>query len=371
MRVLQLCLSPAFGGLEIHVRDFTLWLIKQPEVIPFLAIQDKTRLHQALAQEQVEILTFTSKTGYLPLIKALRLANFINRNAIDIVHVHWKYDLALVALAKAYSKNNFRLIHTRHMILPGKKYDIYHKFIYRSLDYFIATTRLIETQARNNLPIEVNKIRQIYLGSEPPEKISPEHRKELIKKYNLPDQFKVGLFGRICAYKGQHLLLEAVETLKREKIYIIAVIIGHVMEPDYFDHLKRYILEKKLRKQIIFIDFVENPGKLMQCMDTLVLTTRHETFGLVLVEGMHAGVPVIGSNAGGVPEIIEHESNGLLFETSSSESLAQALKRVYQDKGLRAKMIRNGYRYAREKFNGPIQFEKVLHTLKDTLKNNK
>jgi glycosyltransferase involved in cell wall biosynthesis len=365
MRILQLCLSPDFGGLEIHVKDFTVWLKEHTDHIPFLAVQDGTRLYKSLMDIQIEIFTLNSKAGHLPFFSALKLANFIKYHAIDIVHVHWKFDMALAALCRVYLKNNFSLIHTRHMSLPAKKNDIYHRFLYRSLNRFIATTRRIETQALQNLPITAEKIRQIYLGIMPPPKISSGRRKELIQKYNLDNLFRVGLFGRICEFKGQHLLLEALAILKQKKIQLAAMIVGEVMELDYLKKLKQYLNARQLQDQVIFLDFVNNPTELMQCIDVMVLTTKRETFGLVLIEGMHVGVPLIGADSGGVPEIIEHESNGLLFESGKADSLAQALMRLYQDKELRNNMIRTGFNIAREKFYAPLQFENILNVFKE------
>ena len=105
----------------------------------------------------------------------------------------------------------------------------------------------------------------------------------------------------------------------------------------------------------------------MTCFDVIVLTTKNETFGLVLIEAMLAGIAVIGSNAGGVPEIIDHEQTGLLFETWNVKSLATAIKRLVQNAELRASLARAGQQKARAQFNLDIQYQKFYDVIKGVL----
>lgn len=344
------------------MRDFSRWLAKREDCAVYFAVQEDTRLHKALAPLPLSLLTFPSKAGKLPLAKARKLAGFIEDNAVNILHVHWKYDLPLASLAKRLSKRSFKFVHTRQMNMPGKKFDPYHRFIYGSMDCFIAITEYLKEQARANLPISESKIRRIYYGFEAPPAVPAERTTQLREQFGMEGKFAVGLLGRITEFKGQHLLIEAVEKLKRENIEIHAYIIGEAFEQSYFEKLKFYVARHNLQEQIHFRDFYENPFELITCFDTLVLTTKRETFGLVLIEGMHAGIPVIGSNEGGVPEIIEHEKTGLLFESWNSDSLAEAIKRIYSDADLRGKLGAAGQEKARREFDADTQYQKVLQT---------
>ena len=129
-------------------------------------------------------------------------------------------------------------------------------------------------------------------------------------------------------------------------------------------HLLAEIENSKLGSHIQFTGFVTQPARKMACFDLLVLTTYCETFGLVLVEAMRAGVAVIGTNAGGVPEIIEHEKTGLLIPAGNSDALADALSRLYDDVGLRQELALSGKRRADIKFNDEMHFNKLENLLK-------
>jgi glycosyltransferase involved in cell wall biosynthesis len=101
----------------------------------------------------------------------------------------------------------------------------------------------------------------------------------------------------------------------------------------------------------------------MQCLDVLVMPSGVETFGLVLIEAMHCGIPVIGSNKGGVPEIIDHGITGLMYETDDLPAFAEAIARMYHDESLRRQLAQAGQRKAREMFVADIQYHKVKTAL--------
>ena len=363
MKILELCLSPDYGGLELHMRDFSRWLSSQPEVQLLLCLQKNSRLQQDLESLGLPVFTFRGKAGKFPLGKAFQLKWFIEQNEIEVVHVHWKFDLPLVALVKRLSQRKFRFVHTRQMNMPGKKHDPYHRFIYRSMDGFIAITRYLQNQALENLPLSENKIKQVYYGVEIPDNVTSERVESLRKELDIKGDFTVGLLGRLSEYKGQHLLIEATDILRQENILVNAWIVGATFEPDYKAHLQNLVKMKELQNQIHFMDFYPHPIELMSCFDAVVLTTKNETFGLVLIEAMHAGVAVIGSDEGGVPEIIDDGETGLLFETWNAKALADAIRRLYQDDNYRAKLARAGQLKARRKFNLEKQYRKFLEAL--------
>lgn len=363
MNLLELNLSPDYGGLEMHTRDFSRWLMTQADCHLYLVLQKDTRLDKALDELQVKSLRFTGKAGKLPFSMARELAHFIDKEQIDVVHVHWKNDLPLAALTKRLCKRSFKLVHTRQMNMPGKKKGLYHRYIYTSLDLFIAITDYLKQQAEENLPISGDKIRRIYYGVGLPDNVTPQRTMELKETFGIKEGFHVGLFGRIDEYKGQHLLVDAVEQLAHKGHSIHAWIIGDAFDPVYTEHLKQSVKDRGLENHVHFPGFYEKPIELMTCFDAVVLTTVNETFGLVLIEAMHAGVAVIGSNAGGVPEIIEHEQTGLLFESLNVNDLADQLQRLIEDDEFRRTLARAGQAKARETFDLQTQFAKFYEAL--------
>lgn len=104
----------------------------------------------------------------------------------------------------------------------------------------------------------------------------------------------------------------------------------------------------------------------MQISDCLVLATRKETFGLVLIEAMRCNVCVLASNSGGPLEIIEDNVSGLLFETMSSDDLSEKLKLIYEDKDLREKLALTGKEKADKEYDSQTQFARIIEILENT-----
>ena len=97
------------------------------------------------------------------------------------------------------------------------------------------------------------------------------------------------------------------------------------MDEKYKDKLTGISDSYDISSLISYTGFLESPMSYMPFFDLIILPTYEETFGLIVAEAMYMKVPVIGSNAGGVPEIISHKSNGLLFHTKNYNDLQEKL----------------------------------------------
>ncbi len=168
--------------------------------------------------------------------------------------------------------------------------------------------------------------------------------------------FIIGLLGRLEQGKGQHLLIEALAMAKNDGLDPRALIVGHEMNPGYRDKLQQQAEANNIGSNVVFMDFISEPQKLMQLCDCIALTSREETFGLVLPEAMRCGVAVIGSNKGGVPEIINHEKTGLLFESWDASSLYKQIRHLYTDADFRKTIAINGKKEADVRFNTEDHF---------------
>ena len=370
LRILQLCLAPSFGGLEINMCDLSRWLASRPDVELAVGFTSGTRVAEKLGGLPVPQIAFSKPCGKLPLRPAWRLARWIAQHEIDGVHVHWKKDLPLVAMAKRLCRRPFRFVHTRHMNLPGRKHDPYHAWLYGSLDRLIVVTHYLHRQALAHLPIDPERVTPIHYGVAFDRPADREQIHERCRKLGIPvaprEGFHIGLFGRIYDYKGQHLLVDAVEQLRSQGKDVRAWIIGEPFVPEYLQDLKADVRRRGLADAVRFLGFQPHPLELMSVMDAVALTTRNETFGLVLVEAMRAGTAVIGSRAGGVPEIIDDGETGLLFESWNAADLARAIEQLYDDPALRQRLATAGQQKAMRAFDRDRQFQRVLEVLKES-----
>ena len=175
----------------------------------------------------------------------------------------------------------------------------------------------------------------------------------------------IGVFSRIEEQKGQHLVLNAISQSEHE---IQVCIIGHSMDNSYKQRLQDDALRLNIQQYVHFIDFVDSPMSYMPCFDLIILPTYEETFGLIVAEAMMMEVPVIGSNAGGVPEIINHQENGLLFESKNYTDLQKRIDFIIEKKESTKQLVNKASQFANERYDYDKHFVKFEELITDSKK---
>ncbi len=357
-RLLELCLSPGLGGLELYAGKTTAWLRRHGVACDSL-VRQGGRLSRWLGARGIEHATLPRHGGPLRVLDALRLARFVERNAIDLVHMHWGKDLPTLALARKLCRRRFGIVYSRHMRITRAKHDRYHRWLYAQVDRFVAGTQGMRTDAAQRLPLPPAHLAQLYLGVEAPRE--DVDCAALRAQLGLPQAaFVVACVGRIEPGKGQHVLLEALGMLRERGLSLHGVFAGAVFDEGYRRQLEARTRALALTDRVRFSGFLDEPQRLMACSDVVVLTTFEETFGLVLVEAMQAGTPVVGTAAGGVPEIICDGDTGLLVPPGDPGALADALQRLFEDVNLRTRMAAQARRDARARFAVDGHYEALL-----------
>ena len=160
--------------------------------------------------------------------------------------------------------------------------------------------------------------------------------------------------GRLLALKGLSTLIESIKKLKGEDIFFLFTGPGDV------ENWEKQ-LEGVPKKNYKFLDYVPHQKihHLYAKSDLFVLPSFTESFPLTILEAMASGLPVIASKVGGVPEIIDHNKNGLLVEPGNSEQLAESILRVLKDKKLSKKLSKNARDRVKKNFTLDIMTKRT------------
>ena len=366
MRIVVLCLSPSRGGLELYALEEIRQLTQRGHEC-FAVVTPGSYLQSVLEKEKISYATLTLSFKRLPLFAARKLALILKEFNADILHFHWGKDLYLASLAKFMAGEKVKLVHTRHMHYTRNKKDIFHRWYYRQLNLLIAGTKLLQKLARQYLVVDSDKIKVLYIGVAPPKGSIPDCEQFYQQAGFVRRKLNLAIFGRIEHGKGQHVLVEAMQILVANGYDISLTMIGHTMDARYKEKLEQTIRQASLDKHIQFKSFVENATECMPCFDVLVLTTYCEMFGLVLVEAMRAGVAVVGTDAGGVPEIIEHQVSGLLVKPGSAEDMQQKIEQLYKQPELLQRYAENGKARADSIFSDELHYNELEKLLLDVI----
>ena len=343
-KILAICTSPDKGGLELYfVKLIHYYNSKCKSIFP--VCKKNSEIEKLIGPEAFLV----NKINIFNIFSyATKLAKIIDRDSIKTIHVSWTKDILLAVLIKKLCRVKVSIIYYRQMKITRMKDDFYHKFLYKNLDLILVITDKLMTEAKKYFPVPTTRIQKLTYGIQKLDS-DLDTKEKFFETNNLnPDLLTIGIFSRIENQKGQHLVIEA---MKKIKSNVQLLIVGHVMDISYKGVLEKLIMESDLSKFVKFIAHSEKPMRIMPFCDLIILPTYEETFGLVVAEAMIMGVPVIGSDAGGVPEIIEDGKNGLMFETKNSNSLAEKILIFINNKELRRNLAQNAKVYAEETYD--------------------
>src|SRR6185312_485761 len=156
---------------------------------------------------------------------------------------------------------------------------------------------------------------------------------------------RIGLVGRICSWKGQHIFLRAAARVHKQYPYAEFVIIGSALfdEQKYEQELHQLTNELAINSVVHFAGFRTDVQAAIAELDVLVhASTIGEPFGQVIIEGMAAGKPVVATNGGGVPEIVQDDDTGILVPMGNADPMADAICRLLANPTLAKEMGRRG-----------------------------
>lgn len=179
------------------------------------------------------------------------------------------------------------------------------------------------------------------------------------QRYDAP--VEILYVGRAERRKGTDVLLAALPKMLSEIPNARIKFVGDEDGKDekgksYFAEFRKKYSNQSWFKRVAFVGRVsdEDLADAYKACDIFVAPSRYESFGQIYIEAMAAGKPVVGTRAGGIPEVVQHEVNGFLIENENSEQLADYLIKLASDSKLRVKMGEASLRIAREKFAGDV-----------------
>lgn len=183
-------------------------------------------------------------------------------------------------------------------------------------------------------------------------------KRAIRRRYHIPENaFAVVNVSRLESKNGVAELIDAVGLLIKEGKNVVLVLVGDGSERD---ELARHVREKGIEKRVLFLGEISHNevGPIVASADAFARTPRSEGFGIVFLEAMSAGVPVVGTNVGGIPDFLKDGETGLLCEVENQESIASALRRLVDDESLRTRLVEASSRLVQEKYDWDVIAER-------------
>ena len=188
----------------------------------------------------------------------------------------------------------------------------------------------------------------------PPTRV-PKATREFLKLP--PDKLVFVSVGRLISRKGYETLLSAWRYV--DNAYLVIVGSGHL-----YDKLKKIISSQELKDRVRLAGFVSEERKvqILNSADGYISAAEHEGFGIVFLEAMEAGLPIVATNEGGQLDFLEDEVNALLVPPAKPKTLAAAINRLANDPVLRQQISENNKNKVKDYYLNKTTalFERVL-----------
>lgn len=256
-----------------------------------------------------------------------RLARYLREQHVSVVHTHNPH--ALIYGAPAARLAGAVAIHSKHGMNPDLPRRIWlRRNAARFVDAYVAVSPALEAAALKSGDCERSQLHVIPNGVDVA-RFAPNRsaRREVRAELGIPDgAWVVCTVGRLAEEKDQATLLQAMEPLLDERRRL--VIVG---EGPSRPSLERQIAGMRGRRYVTMTGARPDVERLLAAADAFALTSRTEGLPLVLLEAMATGLPVITSAVGGIPDVVEHRANGLLFEAGSVAPLTRQLEWLSMD----------------------------------------
>lgn len=353
LRILNLSLGQGRAGSGV----FAVALAKKLHEKGHFVIQGCTpeSFTQFQSEEAKLPLYFETISSLYEFEKAKRLAKFSNGNSIQIINVHHSGERYLAIFARILFGCRAKIVITRHAV--SGTVPFFGSLIYNlGADMNIAVSRIVYRSLWKDFTF---KKRIVYGGIDTEKfKTTDLLQAEKIKKEVLRKSQNRPVIGMVADFdpggkntkghgKGHAVLFEAAHRLSQN---VFLLLVGPNLEN--CEALLNLARSKGISDdQILIIPFQETVIPYYYSMDIHILPSFSESLGLVTLEAMAAGVPCIGSDIGGINEIIEHRKNGLLFKKGDPSDLSNQISYLLENPVFRKELAAMGKETVESKFN--------------------
>jgi glycosyltransferase involved in cell wall biosynthesis len=362
-RVLYLVDTLNVGGTETQVAHVALRLRSRAHDVVVGCLHAEGSLLEVLKRGNVPIVEFRKGKTLLSLnglYQLFRLAHFLCRGRFHAVHSHdlWSN---LLGIPAAWLARIPIIISSRRYLADLEWYTPWRsavmRVIYRLSTHVTVNSRSVRDLLARRDSLSPEKI-QVLNNAVDVDRFATAQgdREHLFPGTGSHSKLIAVVANMYSRVKGHTYLISAASTVCRDIPEAIFVLIGDGKERP---NLEQQVRQAGLEKNFLFLGSRGDVPELLACCDLFVLPSEAEALPNALLEAMAAGLPVVSTCVGGVPEIISNAVNGLLVPPNDPHALAEAILRILQNPDFAKQLSQAGQEMVRTRFG----FDRLLADL--------
>lgn len=348
----------AIGGLQQVVVNICRTIDKETFYVTVLCLRNLGEFVPEVEKLGIKVFHLPQKENATDYFSCLKVAKVLRQENIEIIHTHNTQPFVDGTIGALMSEVK-TIVHTDHArdFSSDTRRNLFLEWLMSHFAYKVVGVS--EHTAQNLIKYErisPKKIMTIMNGIDERKYnivvSKNEKRKELGLSGNGPI---LGLAVRLTELKGVTYLLQAMPEVIRKFPDINLVIAGDGL---LSEKLKKEAFSLEIDKNVFFVGPRLDIPELLRLFDLYVLPSLSEGLPMVLLEAMAACCPIIATNVGGVPTVINHGKNGCLIKPRDPEKLASEIITLLLDKNLRERYVQNGIKIFKEKFTAEVMTRK-------------
>ena len=373
-KILYLITKSDWGGAGKYVYDLALAAKKRGFDVA-VAAGGRGELAPKLKKEDIRYFNVEglqrNVTFIKPFVSGLILLKIFFKFRPDVLHANSPQAAGIAGIALLICrlfawKRSFQAVYTVHGWSYHEARPKWQNFLIRLFSkitclFYQKIICVSEYDRQSALKFKIapaKKLLTIHNGINPQD-LNFLSREEARRKLNLQDIRcpVIGNVGEFTKNKGQIYLLETFKNLREIGLKFKGLIIGWGEEKL---NIKNKISVLNLKNDIFLIDNISPAAPYLKAFDVFVLPSLKEGLPYTLLEAGLAELPIIATNVGGIPEIIESEKSGILVPAKNAKALASAIERLQNDKELRNALAKNLYKKVSAEFSKKEMLEKTF-----------
>ena len=274
---------------------------------------------------------------------ALELRKFIVENSVDVVSTHFTPDKLIVGICRLFI--DFKIVSTIHNVstvnnnsLRGRYESYFHN---KMSDKVFAVSKAALNCAKQFRNLHNSKSVVLYNAVQELDVCRGDSRKTGNTVFITACRFN--------AIKGLENLIDIFNVFNNNHTKWMLLLVG---TGELFDQIKARVSFYSLEDKIFFLGFQENLAPLYEKADFYINSSKNEALSLSIIEAMSSGLPILASNVGGIPEVVQHHKNGFLIDFSNDSEPIKYLKMAYNiEPKLYREFSKNSRKIFKEKFS--------------------
>ncbi len=349
IKLLHLISRIDIGGAERQLLNLVTGLDKEKYDICVGYFEGNGELKKEFQESGIETKKFRF-SGFWDIRIWWRLYQDMKANRYDIVHTHgFKADLwGAIAGRLSGVPTIISTIHNQEQYLKNPIIGLLEKWIIAPIDdTIIVVSEGVKRFLIKTSGVSEEKIRKIYYGINP-EDTKVDKGKDIREELGINnDAPLIGCIGRLVEQKGHKYLIRAAGKVIEEFPEAKFLVAG---KGKLEKNLKKLARKINLNSNIIFTGFRTDIYSIIDQLDLIVMPSLWEGFGLIFLEAMALGKPIIATDVGGIPEVVKDKETGILISARDPEALAEAIIHLLKNDSLAARMGERGKLTIRERF---------------------